>query len=424
MEAGVPGPPQEPGPVAPLRKAPAVPGAGGPAEAAEAALSRAPSPGGRLPSLDHRSRSTSCYRKRAHRAASEPAPRPGRARRANLAGGAHATPRFPSPSRPSAVSLWASSPSGPAEGRGARAGPLQARPAAHKAPRAEKARDGHTRSAPREAAASRAPHGPAPRPAPRPSHRSAPGRAAPPPPPGRRPPPAAPASPRARRPARPAALRPGSAAGAPPSLAPSPTPSPASPSSPPPPPPAPRRLPGARFGAPCLQPQHRRAGAGREEAAVQGRGRRCREGARRRPHLRGLHAERRAGGRAGSRCGRRAVGVLRGPRGSQAASSAAPAPGLYCAAGRAVRSRGAAASRRPASCAPTPTFPPSCGSSIFSWSRTCTSRPHTWRRRTCRRAGADGRTKSRPALFRAVALRAAASRRPGSSGLEERGCSR
>lgn len=131
---GSQGHPRSQGPAAPLRTSREVPGAGGPAEAAEAALSRAPSPGerrpssagvlgGRLPSLDHRSRTTSCYSERAHRAASEPARRPGRARRANLAGGAHATPRFPSHSRPHAVSLRASSPSGPAEGRGARAGP-------------------------------------------------------------------------------------------------------------------------------------------------------------------------------------------------------------------------------------------------------------------------------------------------------------
>lgn len=93
-----------------------------------------------------------------------------RARRADLACDAHATPRLPRPSRPRAVSPPRAFPPGPPQAKGRRRDPRRPGPAAHKAPRATQghSREGERRShplgAPRGCSPARAPQSSAPTP--------------------------------------------------------------------------------------------------------------------------------------------------------------------------------------------------------------------------------------------------------------------
>lgn len=335
---GSQGHPKSQGLAAPLRTARAVPGAGGPAEAVKAAPSRAPSPGergpssawvlgGRLPSLDYRCRTTSCYSERALRTQSSVRAGPEAWPRGEGQPGGRRSRDTPA-SQPQQASRGLALGLLPLRARrrqGSAGGTPQARPAAHKAPRAETASDGHTRSAPREASASRAPHGPAPRPAPRPSHRSAPGRAAPPPPglgAGLRLPPR-----RLREPGLPLA---------PPPSSPAPRPGPL------PPRPPPRRRPAAR--------RPRRPRPGVSPARASGR------------HVYSRSTAARAPGGKGRRCRAAGGGAGRGPAAARTYGVSTPSGGpgagreAGAAAGQSASCEARAAPKRPPPRRPPPDF--------------------------------------------------------------------
>lgn len=480
------------------------PGPEGPAEEAKAALTptagnaHAASPGSpgtaRQPSLGHGSQKTNRDCKRplppsSHSQGRVPedlkarprAPRPGRARRADLACDAHATLRLPRPSRPRAVFPLRAFPTGPPPARGRRRDPRRPGPATHKAPASNSGLFARGRAAvtparsPEGCSPARTPQSSAPTPRTRQPRTPPP---APPclphslptimlrswPPPLRPPSPPRPApprrlppgsGPRARRrglggaaglrprprglalpalhrprlqlrgahpPALPAALfpraRPSPVHGV--SLAPRARPPWRHPAalllgslgraarSPRrlPPPPGRSALQGAMFTA-RTSASASPAGEARRPRSRQGQGRGG-------PAAGLTGSPCRAAGPGGAGSWGAAAGkvsVLRG-RGAVhmavCARAAArgppppppPAPGLYCAAPAARRAGlglppGGRRGARP--------HPPSLRavrgaaaricSSIFSHRRTCTSQPHTWKRRTCRRAGAERRTK-------------------------------
>lgn len=115
------------------------------------------------------------------------------------------------------------------------------------------------------------------------------------------------------------------------------------------------------------------------------------------------------------------VGVGAGGRSRAASSTSARPRTLLCGAGRAVRSGSGIppggrrrARPHPPSLSPVRSASTRICSSIFSHHRTCTSHPHTWKLRTCRRAVAERRTKV-PARIVPLAGRRAW-RRPPASG--------